>query len=415
MSDAGAVVLTPRPLGILYVGPLPPHEGGSAVTAAQVLGGLAQMGHRIKAIAPITEEALGGGDRFAEGNPDIEVTRFTMPYFRTSPHSPPSEQYERRERGEIERLATASIAMHPPDVILVGAEPFVRCGVGLARAHGLPSVVRFVGSATRGMANGTYPAPLAERLLERAREASVAVTPARHMQRDLARLGLPDVRVIPNPVDLKRFRPKAPSARAQRALGIGAQDLVVAHLSNLKSIKRPLDFVEAAAIAAPQDRRLVFAVIGDGPHRAEMERACAAYGISDRFRFTGWLDYELIPDVLNCAQIVVMPSYGEAQARVYLETQACERTLIASDIPAAREVIKDGHTGLLYPSGDPAQLAEKILQAARDPDLRAKLGRQARQALANHSLTRIAALYDKLLAQAVAEHDSVALRAERLA
>jgi glycosyltransferase involved in cell wall biosynthesis len=391
-----------RSLRILYIGTLPPHQGGSAITASQLLIGLADMGHQIEAIAPITQDGLRTGDRFAERNPSVKVLRFTMPYLRVSPDVPPAGEYEQREQREIEQLATASIARRLPDVILIGRESFAPHGVELARAHRIPSVLRFAGATTMGILNGTYPAPLAERFLERAREAEIAVAPAPHMQRALARLGLADVKVIPNPVDLKRFSPKTPSPRVRRRLAIGAEDLVVAHLSNLKPIKRPLDFVEAAEVAAREDERLVFVVAGDGPLRAEMEQACAERGIAERFRFPGWIDYELIPDTVNCADIIVMPSAGEGQARVYLETQACGRTLIASDIPAALEVIKDGQTGMLYRGGDTAQLAAKILLAASDPDLRTRLGRQARQAVASHSLTRIVALYDQLLGELTA-------------
>jgi glycosyltransferase involved in cell wall biosynthesis len=55
-----------------------------------------------------------------------------------------------------------------------------------------------------------------------------------------------------------------------------------------------------------------------------------------------------MPDYINLADIVVMPSAAETQALVYLETQACARLLLASDIPGAREVIVDGETGLLF-------------------------------------------------------------------
>jgi glycosyltransferase involved in cell wall biosynthesis len=114
-----------------------------------------------------------------------------------------------------------------------------------------------------------------------------------------------------------------------------------------------------------------------------------------------------MPHVVNCADIVVLPSAGEAQARVYLETQACERTLIASDIPAAREVVDDDRTGMLYRTGDVSQLAAKILIASRDPDLRAKLGGRARKSVVSHSLPRVAALYAQLLGEIADDHSSI--------
>jgi hypothetical protein len=77
------------------------------------------------------------------------------------------------------------------------------------------------------------------------------------------------------------------------------------------------------------------------------------------------MDYAEVPRYLNLADLVVTPSETEGLSRVYLETQACGRVLIASDIPAAREVVEPGHTGLLFPRGDPAALAAAILRAGR--------------------------------------------------
>jgi glycosyltransferase involved in cell wall biosynthesis len=58
-----------------------------------------------------------------------------------------------------------------------------------------------------------------------------------------------------------------------------------------------------------------------------------------------------VPDYINLADVVVMPSEREGQSLVYLEAQACGKLIVASDIPAAREVITDGETGLLFERG----------------------------------------------------------------
>ena len=248
-----------------------------------------------------------------------------------------------------------------------------------------------------GILNGSYPQQLASRMLESFREVDVAVTSARHMQRTLAELGVPDVEIVPNPVDLDRFRPAARSPAMCAELALADGDVVVAHLSNLKDLKRPLDLVDAAEVALREDDRLVFVVVGEGPCRSAVEKAAADRGLGTAFRFPGWVDHDRVPEFINAADIVVMPSAGEAQALVYLETAACERTLIASDIAAAREVVAHGQDGLLFRTGDVSELAEAILLAARDPALRARLGGQARRGMARHSLDRVVAGYDRLL------------------
>jgi glycosyltransferase involved in cell wall biosynthesis len=390
-----------RPLRIVYVGTLPPHQGGSALTSFQLLEGLAGLDHKIEAIAPITGEALRRGDPLAEGDHGIEVVRFVLPYLDISPDTPPSADYRRLERSGVGRLVSDAVARDRPDVLFIGRESFAEHATHLARRYSLPSVLRLAGATTMGILHGSYPAPLAARLLERFREVDVTVTSARHMQLTLARFGLPSVEVIPNPVDLERFRPTTGGRALRRELEIGDDAVVVAHVSNLKKLKRPLDIVNAAEIASREDDRLVFLVVGDGPCRAELRRACAERGLAARFRFPGWVDYERIPGFIGGADIVVMPSEGEAQARVYLETQASGRTLVASDIPGAREVIEDGKTGLLFRTGDAFDLASRILLAAGDPDLRARIGRHARRRVASHSLPRVVSAYSDLLASLI--------------
>jgi glycosyltransferase involved in cell wall biosynthesis len=110
-----------------------------------------------------------------------------------------------------------------------------------------------------------------------------------------------------------------------------------------------------------------------------MEERCADRGIAGRFRFTGWVDYDRVPDHVRLADVVVVTSASEGQALVYLEAQARGRTLIAGDIAAAREVVVHGRTGLLYRIGDVDELTAKALLAARDRSLRNSLGREARE------------------------------------
>ena len=249
----------------------------------------------------------------------------------------------------------------------------------IARAHAIPCLLRLPGSVICGLLRGTYSTGLARELLAAGRTVQRMVAPARHLAVRARALGWDDVVVIPNAVDTERFAPRPKNPALLRQHGIPDTALVVAHLSNLKPIKQPLDVVASARAVLPQDPRLVYLIVGDGPARRPMEDACQQAGIQDRVRFTGWVDYPRVPDYINLADLVVMPSADEGLARVYLETQACGRVLLASDIPAAREVVVDGQTGLLFRAGDLADLTATTLRAAADAPLRAAIGRQARQ------------------------------------
>ena len=75
-------------LDILYVGTLPPHQGGSAISAAQLLGAFSRRGHTVRALAPATAAQLENGDPFAAQEPGIAVKRFPVPYAYTTAYRP---------------------------------------------------------------------------------------------------------------------------------------------------------------------------------------------------------------------------------------------------------------------------------------------------------------------------------------
>jgi len=116
-----------------------------------------------------------------------------------------------------------------------------------------------------------------------------------------------------------------------------------------------------------------------------------------------WGHREDMPRVLGSADIVVLPTYyGEGLPKVLLEAAACERPLVATDVPGCREVVQDGVNGLLVPPRDACRLAQAIRRLLQDEGLRQAMGRRGREiVLREFSSERIAsetiALYRELL------------------
>lgn len=182
-----------------------------------------------------------------------------------------------------------------------------------------------------------------------------------------------------------------------KGLGLRADHFIIAHISNLKPIKRTSDLVASAREVVCHEPRAIYIVVGDGQCREQMEAECRRSGIIDHFRFTGWVDHEAVADYINLADAVVMPSQSEAMALVYLETQACARLLIASDIPAPREAVRDGETGLLFRMGDIADLNQRILLAAGDPALRDTIRHAARERVREYDLENFVTRYNRAI------------------
>lgn len=385
-------------LSILYIGPVPPHRGGDGVLGCHLITGLAALGHRVRALAPIPDVAVPAGRAFWTRHPSVAVTWFEVPAFSGElPMGSQNERYRPAESRGVKTELPRLIAEERPDVIIVGREATAREVPPVAQHHAIPTVLVMQGGFALLSMLEANPSLASRSLLDRIREMDVTVCVARHLADSAGRLSLRNVTVIPNPVDLHEFAAGSKDPWLHRELAIDPRDVVVCHVSTLIPVKRSLDLAASAPEALAVNPDLVYVIVGDGPDRAALEHALRAYGIGSRFRFVGWVDHALVAGYLRMADIVVMPSAYEAQAFVYLETQACGRLLIASDIPAAREVIAEGETGLLFRLGDIQDLTAKILRAAGDPGLRVAIGRRAREAVRSHAKPQILAAYASLL------------------
>jgi len=132
------VTASVAPLDVLYVGMLPPHPGGSAISWAQILAGLAGQGHAIRALAPITANELRAGDAFAVARPELEVHRYVVPHHYTGPNVPASREYRASGAEQIESHAALLVRQRRPDVVISGRETFALHVPALARRHRLP-------------------------------------------------------------------------------------------------------------------------------------------------------------------------------------------------------------------------------------------------------------------------------------
>jgi len=98
---------------------------------------------------------------------------------------------------------------------------------------------------------------------------------------------------------------------------------------------------------------------GEGDLRKEIEIMIATKGLEKNVVLLG--DVQNIKPLMSKMDISILPSESEAFNLSILETFACRRLSIASDLPSIRECITNGETGILIKPGDAEQLAQKII------------------------------------------------------
>jgi glycosyltransferase involved in cell wall biosynthesis len=387
------------PIDILYVGCIAPlQRGGSGVLAVELLSGLTGLGHRVRALVPLPPDASTEFQRFVDDHPGIQAIGVPVPV-RSSDLLEGSRNpiYRAAEDAGVQAALPALIGDRRPDVILIGRESTVGEIPRLARRHGIPTAALVQGGrALQKVVEGDLDA-LARRQVDALRQVDLVIPVARHLEGVLASLSLRRVVTIPNPVDLDRFSPGEKPSALLHAHAIDPRHIVVAHVSNLGPPKRPMDVIESAPRVLAANPAVVYLVVGDGSSRAPMEARCRELGIASRLRFVGWIGHDEMPAYMRLSDVVVMSSQHEGLPLVYLEAQASGRLLVASDIPATREAIVDGETGLVYRLGDIEDLAAKTARGAGNAALRLAVGRAARTAVHAHARPVILAAYARCL------------------
>jgi len=109
----------------------------------------------------------------------------------------------------------------------------------------------------------------------------------------------------------------------------------------------------------------------------EVEKFIANEGLKGEVYFGGFLPHKELMREVKGADLVVLPSLYESQPMFALEAMACNKPLVAFDLPYAREIINDGHNGLLSEVCNVNDLVRKMALALQDQSLRLKLGQNA--------------------------------------
>lgn len=167
-------------------------------------------------------------------------------------------------------------------------------------------------------------------------------------------------------------------------------------IGRLIPVKGHAVLLDAFARARAELPGLTLAIAGSGPLEERL-RARAGEGVE-------WLGHvSPVEPELERAGIVVVPSLGEGFGMVALEAMERGRAVVASEVGGLPEIVRDGETGLLVPSGDPEALAAALLALARDPTRTRALGEAGRRrAVEEFSVERCVERTDSLYRAALA-------------
>jgi glycosyltransferase involved in cell wall biosynthesis len=173
--------------------------------------------------------------------------------------------------------------------------------------------------------------------------------------------------------------------RARRARQLRRRDerLVVGMVARLDPIKDQATLIRAFANVAREHPQAELWLIGDGPRAWQLCDLATAAGVADQVVF--WGQRSDVPELLGQMDLFAFSTTrDEGFGIALIEAMAAGLPVIASDVPACREVLGDGAAGLLVPPGDHARLAQAICALLSSERQRAAWARLDLQRATDH-------------------------------
>lgn len=207
---------------------------------------------------------------------------------------------------------------------------------------------------------------------------------------------LPDIHLIPNGVDIARFRPGAENiVNPSRMHTV----ICVSKLRYEKGIDVLLQAWRLVQHQLPESRLIL---VGDGPIEKSLKCMAEALGIQESVEFAGL--QQDIPAQLHRGSLAVLPSRFEGMPNAILEAMACGLPCVATRVSGSEDVVQHGINGLLVENEDYRGMAQALLLLLQDQELTRKYGSAARETIEKHySLEHITDRYIEIY-QNITDH-----------
>lgn len=204
-------------------------------------------------------------------------------------------------------------------------------------------------------------------------------------------------RVLPNWINVERFRNAANRAEARRALGIPEDAKVVLFVHRLSRRKGAHLLPDTISGVLTRGERAIFLIVGDGPERENLEVKVRGQGLGDRVWIVGEVPHRDIVNYFAAADVLLMPSEEEGFPHVLLEAMAAGLPYVASDVGGVREITPFPLVPFIVPPGDDAAFAEAVWRLVRLPaDERAAIAAAMRETVQRYDVAAILPIFLRL-------------------
>lgn len=319
---------------LCVVGPLPPPAGGMANQCEQLVRLLRRDGVRVELVRTNEPYRPAWAGRIPVLRAAVRLPRYLLQLWRAAGRSE-----------TMHVLANSGWSWHL----------FAAPAIVIGRLRGLRVIVNYRGgNAQRFLARSRAPVVAALRM------AHALVTPSSFLQRVFSEYGM-QAQVVPNIVDLSRFRPAS-----ERAFGMAPHIIVTRNLELIYDIPTA---VRAFALVREEFRDAQLTVAGSGPELPRLQALAAELGLDGCVRFSGRIDNADIPALYASADCMLNPSTVDNMPISILEAHASGIPVVSTNVGGIPDIVDDGVSALLVPPGDHQAMARAAIQVLADRSL----------------------------------------------
>ena len=216
--------------------------------------------------------------------------------------------------------------------------------------------------------------------------ADLVVTLGEAMREEIVARGVPaeKIFVVPNAVSGEFLEPLPDAAALRGELNLDPDEYVVGVVSSLVPHEGIGTLLEATAILRARRVPVRALIVGDGPERAALQRQAAQAGLAEAAVFTGRVPAAKVRQFHALLDIFVVPRTSDRVCQLVtplkpVEAMASGLCVVTSQVKALTEIVKHEVTGMQTVPQDPVSLADCLERLLYSPDIRRKLGDNARE------------------------------------
>lgn len=202
------------------------------------------------------------------------------------------------------------------------------------------------------------------------------VTLSNSLKEEIASWGVDRDRiwVVPNCVDLNKFRPTPRSKQIMSDLGIPDNAFVIGYFGSMTNYEGVEDIIEAVRLLAKRGIDIILLLAGGGYAKNRIAKIAQSKLGQENLRWLGYIPFRMMNQYYSILDLCAFPRFDLPVCRLVtplkpMEAMASKVPVIVSDLPALREIVEDGVTGILSPPENAEKLAESILRVYEDKDM----------------------------------------------